>query len=165
MTQISISNVAVEFGATTLLKDVTFTVAAGERWGIVGRNGMGKTTLFQLITGAQAPTRGAIARQSGLRLALLDQHRDFGAATTVWEAAAGPFAELMALEESLAEQATRMGELGEGATQGHFDRYARDLERFEREGGYTFRSRVDSVLDELAGEPQSATLTTAQALE
>ena len=156
MTQISLSNVGVEFGATTLLKDVTFTVAAGERWGIVGRNGMGKTTLFHLITGAQEPTRGAIARQSGLRLALLDQHRDFGAATTVWEAAAGPFASLVALEESLAAQATRMGELGEGATESHLDRYSRDLERFEREGGYTFHSRVDSVLDGLGFDPEEA---------
>ena len=73
MTQLSISNVAVEFGATTLLKDVTFTVAAGERWGIVGRNGSGKTTLFQIITGDRQPTRGAVARQQGLRLALLEQ--------------------------------------------------------------------------------------------
>ena len=51
MTQLQISNVAVEFGATRLFRDVTFTVAAGERWGIVGRNGTGKTTLFRLITG------------------------------------------------------------------------------------------------------------------
>jgi ATP-binding cassette subfamily F protein 3 len=156
MTQISVSNVAVEFGATTLLKDVTFTVAAGERWGIVGRNGSGKTTLFQLITGDRAPTRGAIARQQGLRLALLEQHRDFGDATTVWEAAAGPFAHLVALEESLAQQASKLGELGERATESHLDRYARDLERFEREGGYTFHARVDAVLHGLGFDPVEA---------
>ena len=51
MTQISVGNAWVEFGATTLFKDITFTVAAGERWGVVGRNGTGKTTLFKLITG------------------------------------------------------------------------------------------------------------------
>ena len=89
MTQISISGAAVEFGATTLFHDITFTVAAGERWGIVGRNGTGKTTLFKLITGAMQPTRGQVSRQPGLRVALLEQHRDFGSAATVWEAAAG----------------------------------------------------------------------------
>ena len=51
MTQLALGQVAIEFGATTLLKDVTFTVAAGEKWGIVGRNGTGKTSLIRLITG------------------------------------------------------------------------------------------------------------------
>ena len=95
-------DIAIEFGATTLLEHVTFTVGSGERWGIVGRNGAGKTSLFRLITGALAPTRGTIARQPGLRVSLLDQDRDFGAAATVWEAAAGGYRELLTLEESLA---------------------------------------------------------------
>ena len=83
MTQIQVSNVAVQFGATVLFRDITFTVASGERWGIIGRNGTGKTTLFRLLTGELQPTRGTIVRQSALRVALLDQHRDFGDAGTV----------------------------------------------------------------------------------
>jgi len=98
MTQISIGNAGVEFGATTLFTDVTLTISAGERWGVVGRNGTGKTTLFKLMTGELAPSKGTVARQSGLTLSLLGQHRDFGKATMVWEAAAGPFADLLALE-------------------------------------------------------------------
>ena len=105
MTQIAVSGAAVEFGATTLFSDLTFTVAAGERWGVVGRNGTGKTTLFKLLTGDLAPSRGQVARQSGLIVSLLGQHRDYGSAATVWEAAAGPFAELLAMEQSLADQA------------------------------------------------------------
>src|SRR6058998_3567553 len=105
LTQISISNAVVEFGATTLFRDITFTVCAGERWGIIGRNGTGKTTLFRLITGEMAATRGTVARQPGTRVSLLEQHRDFGDAASVWEAAAGPFAELLALERSLVDQA------------------------------------------------------------
>ncbi|HEV2641662.1 MAG TPA: ATP-binding cassette domain-containing protein, partial [Candidatus Elarobacter sp.] len=77
MTLISVSNAAVEFGANTLFKDITFTVAAGERWGIVGRNGTGKTTLFKLITGAQRPSAGAVAKAPSLGISVLDQHRDF----------------------------------------------------------------------------------------
>src|ERR671918_806784 len=49
------AGVRVEFGATRLLDDVTFTVARGERWGIIGRNGTGKTTLFRLTTGELRP--------------------------------------------------------------------------------------------------------------
>lgn len=156
MTLLSLANVAVEFGATTLLKDVTFTVGAGDRWGIVGRNGTGKTTLFKLITGAQQPTAGSIARTPSMKVSVLDQHRDFAGATTVWEAAAGPFAELLALEQSLAEQANRLAELGERVTQDVLDKYSRDLERFDRDGGYTFAPRVDAVLHGLGFDPVAA---------
>lgn len=153
MTLISVSNAAVEFGANTLFKDITFTVAQGERWGIIGRNGTGKTTLFKLITGLQRPTDGAVAKSPTLGISVLDQHRDFEGASTVWEAAAGPFAELLALEKSLADQANRLAELGEACTQRDLDRYSRDLERFEREGGYTFAPRVDAVLHGLGFDP------------
>ena len=144
---------AVEFGANVLFKDITFTVAEGERWGIVGRNGIGKTTLFNLITGDQRPSVGAVAKPSTLGISVLDQHRDFEGASTVWEAAAGPFAELLALEKSLADQANRLGELGEACTQRDLDRYSHDLERFGREGGYTFAPRVDAVLHGLGFDP------------
>ncbi|HSU95052.1 MAG TPA: ABC-F family ATP-binding cassette domain-containing protein [Gemmatimonadaceae bacterium] len=156
MTQLSLSNVAVEFGATKLFSDITFTIAARERWGIIGRNGTGKTTLFKLITGDMQPSRGVIARQPALRVALLEQHRDFGNAKTVWEAAAGQFAELLALEQSLADQATKMGELGESVSEQVLSRYAHDLERFEREGGYTIAPRVDAVLHGLGFDPVDA---------
>jgi ATP-binding cassette subfamily F protein 3 len=159
MTQIAVSGAAVEFGATTLFKDITFTVAAGERWGVVGRNGTGKTTLFKLLTGDLAPSKGQVARQSGLTVSLLGQHRDYGAATTVWEAAAGPFAELLALEQSLAEQAEGLATTHDEAA---LTRYGRDLERFEREGGYTIAPRVDAVLQGLAFD---ATKARTQVLE
>ena len=156
MTQIAVSNVAVEYGSTLLFENVTFTVAAGERWGIIGRNGTGKTSLVRVLIGRQQPTRGTVAIMPAVRIVLLEQHRDFGAATTVWEAAAGEFAELFALERSLEAQAHALGEAGEKATEQQLDRYARDLERFEREGGYTIAPRVDAVLQGLGFDPADA---------
>ena len=150
------SGVAVEFGADLLFSDVTFTVAPGDRWGIVGRNGSGKTTLFRLVRRELEPTRGTVARAPSLRISLLDQHRDFGTARTVWEAAAGTFAELFSLEQSLAEQATALGAAGDATTPAMLDRYAADLERFEREGGYTLAPRIDAVLHGLGFDPDVA---------
>ena len=156
LTQISVSNAGVEFGATRIFQGITFTVGQGERWAILGRNGSGKTTLFRLITGSQQPTEGAITREPGIRLALLEQHRDFGGARTVWEAGAGEFADLLALERSLSEQANVLAAVGEAATPQLLARYDRDLERFDREGGYTFPPRVDAVLQGLGFDAEKA---------
>ncbi len=156
MTQLSLSAVAVEFGASPLFSGLTLTVTRGQRWGIIGRNGSGKTTLFRLITGDAEPTSGTIARVAGLRWSVMEQHREFGGASTVWEAAAVAFGELRALERSLTEQSAAMAEAGERCTPQMLARYDRDLERFEREGGYTLTARIDAVLDGLGFDPDAA---------
>ena len=156
MSQIAVSNAGVEFGATRIFQGITFSIGEGDRWAIIGRNGSGKTTLFRLITGTQQPTEGVVTRHPGLRIALLEQHRDFGGAETVWEAAAGEFAELLALEHSLARQANEMAEAGESVSPQMLAKYDRDLERFEREGGYTLAPKVDAILQGLAFDPEKA---------
>jgi len=161
MTQIAFAGVGVDFGATKLFSDVTVTIAPGERWGIVGRNGTGKTTLFRLLTGDLEPTRGSIARAPRLRVSLLEQHRDYGAATTVWEAAAGELAELLALEQSLVEQAAN---LAHDSSPRALAQYGEDLERFEREGGYAVTARIDAVLHGLEFDPAQARVTPLSAL-
>ncbi|MDX2183314.1 MAG: ABC-F family ATP-binding cassette domain-containing protein [Gemmatimonadaceae bacterium] len=156
MTLVSLSDVGVEFGATTLLSNVTVTIGAGQRWGIVGRNGAGKSTLLKVITGALVPSRGSVARQPNLRIALLDQHRDFGAAATVWDAAAAGWKEIIQLEQSIAEQAMRLAELGDKVTDADLDRFGRDQERFGHMGGYDYHARVDAVLQGLGFDPADA---------
>ncbi|MFN2601300.1 MAG: ABC-F family ATP-binding cassette domain-containing protein [Gemmatimonadaceae bacterium] len=156
MTQISTSSLSIRFGATTLFADVTFTVARGERWGIIGRNGSGKTTLFNLLAGLSEPTSGSIARQPAIRLSMMEQNRDFSDSRSIWEAAAGGRSDLLELEKSLSDQSTRIGELGEKSTPAMLSKYDRDLERFEREGGYEFAPRVDAVLHGLGFDPDAA---------
>ena len=156
MTQLAFAGVTVEFGATRLLESVTFTVTRGERWGIIGRNGAGKTTLFRLVTGELMPSAGSVARVTGLRSSLMDQQGDFAGAATVWEAAAGPFRSLLDLERSLAEQAVGLAEAGDGVTEQALARYDRDLDRFQREDGYSIAARIDAVLHGLGFDPDDA---------
>jgi ATP-binding cassette subfamily F protein 3 len=162
--QIALSAVAIEFGATQILNAVTFSVARGDRWGVVGRNGTGKTTLFNVIAGRLVPTRGSATRASGLRFTLLDQYREYPADTTVWDAAASPFAELVELEHSLQRQANEIGAAGSAATAEALARYDRDLERFAREGGYEMDARVDAVLHGLGFDPAAARKRSVQQL-
>ena len=156
MTQLAFAGVRVEYGATRLLDDVTFTVSRGERWGIIGRNGAGKTTLFRLATGDLRPTAGTVSRATALRISLMDQQREFAHAATVWEAAAGPYRSLLDLERSLGEQATALAEAGDRVTEQALARYDRDLERFQREDGYSVAARIDAVLHGLGFDPDEA---------
>ena len=164
MTLVSLAGVAVRFGARELLRDVGFVVARGERWGVLGRNGSGKTTLFNLIRGELEPTSGTVTRAGGLRVAVMDQYRDFGRALTVWEAAAGAFEELFALERELAEQAEAVAAAGDAVTPAMLERYDRDLHRFEREGGYAAAARVDAVLHGLGFDPDRSRTQTIASL-
>jgi ATP-binding cassette, subfamily F, member 3 len=164
MTLFSLAAVGVDFGGRTLLDRVTWTVTAGDRWGIVGRNGTGKTTLFRLLTGELEPTRGSVARSAGLRIGLLDQHRDFPEDATVWEVAAGPLAPLLALERELEELATEIATHGDHCPPELLARYDRDLERFQREDGYTIGARVDAVLHGLGFDPADARRRTVRGL-
>jgi ATP-binding cassette subfamily F protein 3 len=156
VTQIAVSGAAIDFGATRVLRDVTFTVTRGEKWGIIGRNGSGKTSLFRLLTGELAPAVGSVARSGALRFSLLEQHRTFAGAATVWEAAAGGFADLLALERSLGEQGVAIAEAGDRCTPQMLARYDRDLERFQREDGYSVAARIDAVLHGLGFDPDQA---------
>jgi len=156
VTLLSLANVGVSFGATELFKNVTFTVADGERWGIIGRNGAGKSSIFKLITGALKPTVGSVARKPGLRHALLDQHRAFAGATTVWEAGAAAWGEVIALEKRIAEQAIQLGELGDRITDEFLERFGNDQERFADLGGYIYHARVDAVLQGLGFDAEES---------
>jgi ATP-binding cassette subfamily F protein 3 len=156
VTLLTLSAVSVAFGADTLFHEVSFSVTQGERWGIVGRNGTGKTTLLRLITGALEPTEGSVTRRSGLGVALLDQHRDFGTATTVWDAAAQGYRDLLALERSLALESERLAELGSSVTEADLRRFDETQERFHHLGGYGFHARVDAVLQGLGFDAQEA---------
>ena len=156
VTLLSVSNVGVSFGATELFKNITFTVAKGERWGIIGRNGAGKTSIFKIITGDLHPNVGSVARTPGLRHALLDQHRAFEGATTVWEAGAAAWREVVALERHIAQQAIELGEMGEKVTDAFLEKFGRDQERFADMGGYEYHARVDAVLQGLGFDAEES---------
>lgn len=156
MALLSASELAVVFGADPLFTGISLQIERGERWGIIGRNGTGKTTLMQLLSGERQPDDGTVARGAGMRIAVMDQYRELGGAETVWDAAAQGFAELLQLEHDLAAQAHAIGDAGDHATPAMLDRYAHDLERFQHAGGYAAEARIDAVLAGLGFDPVAA---------
>ena len=70
---VDLENVGVQFDAHTVLRDITWRIAPGERTGILGVNGAGKSTLLSLISGEQAPTSGRVKRGKTVQIAVLSQ--------------------------------------------------------------------------------------------
>jgi ATP-binding cassette subfamily F protein uup len=77
------------YGTRSVLRDVTLGLAAGDRVGIVGRNGEGKSTLLRLIAGIETPDAGTLTRTGGVDAALLDQGDDLVAGRTIREELVG----------------------------------------------------------------------------
>ena len=80
---VNLERVSKAHGTTVLLDDVSLGVAAGERIGIVGRNGGGKTTLLEVLTGREDPDSGRVTRRSDLAMGVLEQTVDLPKGTTV----------------------------------------------------------------------------------
>ena len=77
------------YAARTVLQDVTLGVSAGDRIGVVGRNGDGKSTLLRLIAGVEEPDAGAVTRSGGLHVAMLGQGDDLDPSRTIREELVG----------------------------------------------------------------------------
>jgi ATP-binding cassette subfamily F protein uup len=80
---VSFKDVAKGYGSRSVLRGVTLGISAGDRIGVVGRNGDGKSTLLRLIAGAETPDAGAITRAGDLHLALLGQHDELDERRTI----------------------------------------------------------------------------------
>lgn len=86
---LGVENATVSFPTRTVLDSVTLGISDGQRIGIVGRNGDGKTTLLRVIAGDLEPDAGAVVPRKGLRLGYLSQRDDFPPGTTVGSAIVG----------------------------------------------------------------------------
>jgi ATP-binding cassette subfamily F protein uup len=90
---INLENVGKSYGTTTVLDAVSLGVAAGERIGVVGRNGDGKSTLLRLLVGAEQPDTGRVTHTGGVRIATVAQRGDLPEGATVRSAVVGDAAE------------------------------------------------------------------------
>jgi len=86
---VNLKGVCKGYGSRSVLQDITLGIAAGERIGVVGRNGDGKSTLLRLVAGAEQPDRGQVTRSGDLDLALLAQGDELDEHRTIRDALVG----------------------------------------------------------------------------
>jgi len=141
-----LEDVHKSYGAQEVLRGVTFQVNPGERVGLVGRNGAGKTTIFRLASRTEEPDRGRVVLLRGLRLGVLQQQPTFSGDKSLREEALTVFTELCEMEVEISRLEHLMGEATGEALDLAMHDYSDLRHRYEISGGFTYHSRVDAVL-------------------
>ena len=98
---ISVDGLTVEFGGTTLFKDISFQINEKDRIALMGKNGAGKSTLLKILAGVRQPTRGNVSAPKDTVIAYLPQHLMTEDGRTVFEEACHPFEHLKDMEREI----------------------------------------------------------------
>ncbi len=157
MSLITANSLSKSFGAEDLFHDVSFSVAKGARFALVGPNGIGKTTLLRILMGLEEPSSGKVTRAKSLNIGYLPQEADFQLEGTVWDACLAVFSDLIRQQAELAKLESDMADPEKrDAALNHYGRLQED---FERRGGYTYQVRIKQVLTGLGFDPADFTLS------
>ena len=152
MIDISVSNLVKEFEVGhKILDGLTFQVDTGERVGLLGPNGCGKTTLLRILTGVMDYDEGDVVIAPGKRMGLISQIPVYPAGYTVEDVLATAFEPLREMEREMAALAEQMGE---GTDPALLARYDKLTAAFEAAGGYETDTKTNKVCNGLT-IPQS----------
>ncbi|MEG0511802.1 MAG: ABC-F family ATP-binding cassette domain-containing protein [Clostridia bacterium] len=156
MILISVQNVQKSFGTHEVLQDVSFSLQKGEKMGLVGVNGCGKTTLLKMITGEMQPDGGMIHKGKDLRIGYLAQVDDIALTDTVWGALLRVFEEVIGMEARLRELESELAvhSGNEELTLRLSGEYQRLTERFSQAEGYAYEGEMLGVLGGLGLKPE-----------
>lgn len=139
-----------------VLKDINWEVKPGDRIGLVGVNGAGKSTQLKIITGEIEPTAGEIIRPSSLHIAYLNQEFEVDPSRTVTEEFWRVFAQANQVQISLGEVQREM----ESATPEELDKLINKLDRLQREfealDGYNLDARIGKILPEMGFDSEDS---------
>jgi ATP-binding cassette, subfamily F, member 3 len=146
---LNIHNLSVSFGGTFLFEEVTFRLGSGDRVGLVGKNGAGKSTMLKILAGDFKPDSGQIATEKEVKMGFLRQDIDFEQGRTVLEEAYEAFTEIKIVEKKLEQ----INHLLVTRTDYESDEYSQIIEdlsenthRFELLGGYNYVGDTEKIL-------------------
>ncbi|WP_409227668.1 ABC-F family ATP-binding cassette domain-containing protein [Gudongella sp. SC589] len=132
-----------------ILEDISFHVEIGDKIGVLGLNGTGKTTLFQILSGKLPMDQGQVQVQRGTRIGYLEQHTKIDSRLNVFEECLTVFEDLIIMENRLREMEIEISRAGENADENLerlMDEYGHMLEEFTALKGYGYKSEIRGVL-------------------
>jgi ATP-binding cassette, subfamily F, member 3 len=154
MPLLSANNLAKSFGSSDIFRDVSFSIPHHSRIGLVGPNGVGKTTLLRVLLGLEDASAGSLQIARGTRLGYLPQNATLDSNSTVWEECLSLFSDLIAMQERLAQLEQAMSAASaEAGLETAMATYGKLQHEFERLGGYTYETRIRQTLTGLGFTP------------
>ena len=145
MPVLSLSKLSMSFGERELFRDLSFEVDARDKVGLIGRNGVGKTTLFKIICGELDPTAGVVAAERGLVIGYMEQHACSDSSRSIYDELESVFDALKETEREI-ERLTAQIDSGGRDLDALIERQTQLIDAFEAQGGLTYKSRTRSAL-------------------
>lgn len=147
MILLSLQGIQKSFGTNEVLRDASLVLQDGQRMGLVGVNGCGKSTLMKIIAGIETADGGTMTMQKGLKLGYLAQQGQVGEGRTVLEELESVFEPVQRMEQQLRDLEHQMADAHDEASLHRVgSQYDQLTRRFEESNGYGWRSTVQGVL-------------------
>lgn len=147
---LSCNNLTKSFGVESILENISFTVNEGDKIGVIGVNGTGKTTLFKIISGIYGYDSGEIYTSKDCEIGYLEQNTNFYSDNTIFTEVLEVFSDLIKMEENLrkmeCEISDKSSETNSPDLQKLMDNYSHKLELFQNSNGYGYKSEAKGVL-------------------
>ena len=155
MSLFTITDAQLAYGHVALLDHTDFSLEEGERVGLIGRNGTGKSSLLKIIAGMQSADDGVIARQNGLRCAYVEQEPHFNDEDSVLHAVAQGAGEAAVLLEEYDALTEALGDADEDKMTEILEKMQHVQHELEAHDGWTLQSRVQATLSQLELDPHA----------
>ena len=150
MILLQVQQVARYFGADTLFENVSLDVSDNSRIALVGRNGVGKSTLLKMIIGNESPDAGQITKKKGLTIGYLAQNTGLESDKTIYAEMLSVFERLQIMEKNLHEMEAKIADPGADHSSSAYsqllNQYDQLLHDFKEQNGYGYEAEVRSVL-------------------
>lgn len=142
-----LQNVTFEFGARAIIEDTTWHIQPGERIGLIGYNGTGKSTLLKLLVGQYTPSSGTVERSRTTSIGYLHQDLlSFDTNDSIFEVALSAFERVIQLEKEIEEIGKELERTGDEKT---LIEYTDRLHELETLGGYNIHHKTEEILQGL----------------